>query len=136
HRSNAEWKSTGTQRRRHIGQQSSKCPHMSMSIRSGPASVWSTPAPAKHNLYVDEIRRNIRMYSQSKSGLGRLVAMLPAMIIFACASATLAAAQDRPVPKWQLYSGYFVFDLAADVHRQRPATLLPLSSRINTNPIG
>ena len=76
------------------------------------------------------------MYSQSKSGLGRLVAMLPAMIIFACAFATFAAAQDRPVPKWELYGGYSVFDPAADVHGQRPAALLPLSSRLETNPKG
>src|SRR5438067_2180066 len=76
------------------------------------------------------------MYSQSKSGLGRLVAMLPAMIIFACAFAAFAAAQDRPVPKWEIYAGYSVFDPAADVHGQRPAALLPLSSRLETNPKG
>jgi len=76
------------------------------------------------------------MYSQSKSGLGRLVAVLPAMIIFACAFATFAAAQDRPVPKWEIYGGYSVFDPAADVHGQRPAALLPLSSRLETNPKG
>ena len=76
------------------------------------------------------------MCSQSKSGLGRLAAMLPATITLLCTFATFAAAQDRPVPKWELYGGYSVFYPAADVHGQRPAALLPLSSKLETNPHG
>src|SRR3954468_3219874 len=76
------------------------------------------------------------MYSQSKSGLGRLGLTLPAVVTLLYAFTTFAAAQDRPVPRWELYGGYSLFYPAGDVHGQRPAALLPLSSRMETNPNG
>jgi outer membrane protein OmpA-like peptidoglycan-associated protein/opacity protein-like surface antigen len=76
------------------------------------------------------------MSSQSKSHPGRVLAMLPAMIAVLFAFATLAAAQDQPAPKWELYGGYSFFHAGADVHGQLPGALSPISSRIEANPRG
>jgi outer membrane protein OmpA-like peptidoglycan-associated protein/opacity protein-like surface antigen len=76
------------------------------------------------------------MSSQSKSHPGRVLAMLPAMIAVMFAFATLAAAQDQPAPKWELYGGYSFFHAGADVHGQLPGALSPISSRIEANPRG
>lgn len=76
------------------------------------------------------------MSSQSKSHLGRVLAMLPAMIAVLCTFATLAAAQDQPAPKWELFGGYSFFHPGADVHGQLPGALFPLSSRLEANPRG
>jgi outer membrane protein OmpA-like peptidoglycan-associated protein len=76
------------------------------------------------------------MSSQLKSRPGRVLAMLPAMIAALCTFATLAAAQDQPAPKWELYGGYSFFHPGADVHGQLPGALLPLSSRLESNPRG
>jgi outer membrane protein OmpA-like peptidoglycan-associated protein/opacity protein-like surface antigen len=76
------------------------------------------------------------MSSQSKSHRGRVLAVLPAMIVALCTFATLAAAQEPPPPKWELFGGYSVFDPNADVHGQLPGALLPLSSRMEWNPRG
>src|ERR1700719_1291179 len=76
------------------------------------------------------------MSSQSKGHRGRVLAVLPAMIVVLCMFATLAAAQEPPPPKWELFGGYSVFDPNADVHGQLPGALLPLSSRMEWNPRG
>jgi len=76
------------------------------------------------------------MSSQSKSYLGRVLAMLAAIIAVLCTFASLAAAQDQPAPKWELYGGYSFFLPGADVHGQLPGALLPLSSRMESNPRG
>ncbi len=76
------------------------------------------------------------MSFQSMSHPGRVFAMLLAMIVVLCTFATLAAAQDRPAPKWELYGGYSLFYPGADVHGQLPAALFPISSRLETNPRG
>src|SRR6202171_581350 len=76
------------------------------------------------------------MSSQSKSHPARVLAMLPAMIAVLCTFATLAAAQDQPAPRWELYGGYSFFHPGADVHGQLPGALLPLSSRLEANPRG
>jgi hypothetical protein len=76
------------------------------------------------------------MSSQSKSHPGRILAMLPAMVAVLCSFATLAAAEDQPAPKWELYGGYSFFHFAADIHGQLPGALLPLSSRLEVNPRG
>jgi len=62
--------------------------------------------------------------------------MLPAIFAVLYAFATPAAAQDQPAPKWELYGGYSFFHPGADVHGQLPGALLPLSSRLETNPRG
>jgi outer membrane protein OmpA-like peptidoglycan-associated protein/opacity protein-like surface antigen len=76
------------------------------------------------------------MSSQSKSHPGRVLAMLPAMIAVLCTFATLAAAQEGPAPKWELYGGYSLFHSGADVFGQLPGALLPISSRLEVNPRG
>jgi hypothetical protein len=61
---------------------------------------WSTTGQAgKSGFHVIEVRRNIRVSSQSKSHPGRVLAMLTAMIAVLSTLATLAAPQDQPAPK-------------------------------------
>jgi outer membrane protein OmpA-like peptidoglycan-associated protein/opacity protein-like surface antigen len=76
------------------------------------------------------------MSSQLKSHPRRLIAILPAMLAVLCLFATRASAQDQPAPKWELYSGYSLFYPNSDVHGELPGALLPLSSRLETNPRG
>lgn len=76
------------------------------------------------------------MSSQSKRHSGRLLAMLLAMIAVLGAFASLAAAQEQPFPKWEVYGGYSFLYPNADIHGQLPGALLPLSSRLESNPRG
>jgi hypothetical protein len=76
------------------------------------------------------------MSSQSKSYSARILTMLLALIAVMFALARVAAAQEPPPPKWELFGGYSVFDPGADVHGQLPGALLPLSSRLEWNPRG
>jgi outer membrane protein OmpA-like peptidoglycan-associated protein len=62
--------------------------------------------------------------------------MLAAMIAVLCTFAALAAAQDQPPPKWELFGGYSVFDPGATISGELPGALLPLSSRLEWNPRG
>jgi outer membrane protein OmpA-like peptidoglycan-associated protein/opacity protein-like surface antigen len=77
------------------------------------------------------------MSSQSKSHPARVLAMLPAMIAVLFTFATLAAAQDQPVPKWELYGGYSFLYPHSDVHGQLPGAALPFpGTRLESNPRG
>ena len=76
------------------------------------------------------------MSSQSKRHPVRLVSMLTAVLAVLFLFATLTAAQDQPVPKWELFGGYTAWDPGADVHGQLRGALLPLSSRLEWNPRG
>src|SRR5438270_3190307 len=76
------------------------------------------------------------MSFHSKGHLGRVIAMLPATIVFLCAFGTLAAAQDGPAPKWELYRGYSFLYPGADIHGTLPLGLVPLTSRLESNPRG
>jgi len=76
------------------------------------------------------------MSSQSKSYPGWISATMPAMIVILCAFATVASAQEQPVPKWEIYGGYSFFDPGADVTGELPGALLPLTSRLESNPRG
>jgi outer membrane protein OmpA-like peptidoglycan-associated protein len=76
------------------------------------------------------------MSSHSKRHLGRLLAMLPATIAVLCAISTLAAAQDQPAPKWELFGGYSFLYPNADFHAMLPGGLLPVSSPLESNPRG
>jgi outer membrane protein OmpA-like peptidoglycan-associated protein len=76
------------------------------------------------------------MSSHSKGHFARVLAALPAMIALLCALAPAAAAQNQPAPKWELYGGYSFFHPGADVHGQLPGALLPLTSRLESNPRG
>ncbi|MGC2744913.1 MAG: OmpA family protein, partial [Candidatus Angelobacter sp.] len=76
------------------------------------------------------------MSFHSKGHLGRVIAMLPATIVVLCAFGTVAAAQDGPAPKWELYGGYSFHYPGADVHGTLPLGLVPLTSRLESNPRG
>ncbi len=76
------------------------------------------------------------MSSQSESRPGRLLAMLPAMIAVLCGCATIAAAQDRPGPKWELYGGYSAFNAGCDVHGLLPGGVTPVTSCLKWDPRG
>ena len=76
------------------------------------------------------------MSSQAKSHPVRVLTLLPAVIAVLFMFATLAAAQDQPAPKWELFGGYTVWNPGAYVHGQLPGALLPLSSRLEWNPRG
>ena len=76
------------------------------------------------------------MSFHSKGHLGRVIAMLPATIVVLCAFGTVAAAQDGPAPKWELYGGYSFLYPGADVHGTLPLGLVPLTSRLESNPRG
>jgi outer membrane protein OmpA-like peptidoglycan-associated protein len=62
--------------------------------------------------------------------------MLPATIAVLCVFGTLAAAQDQPAPKWELYGGYSFLYPNADVHGLLPGGLLPVNSPLESNPRG
>src|SRR5438105_6088402 len=76
------------------------------------------------------------MSSKSKSHTGRVLAVLPAIIAVVFALTTLAAAQDQPAPKWEIFGGYSFLYPNAQVHGQLPGALLPLSSQLESNPRG
>jgi len=76
------------------------------------------------------------MSSQSKRHPVRLVTMLTAVLAVLFLSVTLAVAQDQPVPKLELFGGYSYWNPGADVHGQFPGALLPVSSRLESNPRG
>jgi outer membrane protein OmpA-like peptidoglycan-associated protein len=76
------------------------------------------------------------MTSHPKGHPGRVIAMLFATIAFLCVLSTLAAAQDHPAPRWELYGGYSFWYPGSDVHGTLPLGLVPLTSRLESNPRG
>ena len=67
---------------------------------------------------------------------GRVAVMLWAMIALLCSLGTLAAAQDQPAPKWELYGGYSAFYPGCDVHGLLPGALTPVASCLKWDPRG
>jgi outer membrane protein OmpA-like peptidoglycan-associated protein len=76
------------------------------------------------------------MSSHSRNLCGRVAVMQLAVVAVLCSVGTLATAQDQPAPKWELFGGYSFFDPGAHVHGLLPGGLLPLSSRLESNPRG
>jgi outer membrane protein OmpA-like peptidoglycan-associated protein len=75
------------------------------------------------------------MSSRSKSFYGGVVARRLALIaVLSCVGS--AAAQDQPVPKWELFGGYSFLYPNADLHVLLPGGLLPVSSPLESNPRG
>jgi outer membrane protein OmpA-like peptidoglycan-associated protein/opacity protein-like surface antigen len=85
---------------------------------------------------VIHVRRNIRMRSQANSRLGRVLAVLAAMIVALCVCGAPAAAQDQPAPKWELYGGYSYFYPNARVYGLLPLGLQPVSAELEANARG
>jgi outer membrane protein OmpA-like peptidoglycan-associated protein len=76
------------------------------------------------------------MSSYSIGHLGRVLATLSATATLVCAFGTLAVAQEQPAPKWELYGGYSFWYPGADVHGVLPTGLVPVTSRLDSNPRG
>ncbi len=75
------------------------------------------------------------MSSQSHTS-GRVTVMRLAMVAILCSVGTLASAQDQPAPKWELFGGYSFVDPGTDVHGLLPGAVLPVNSRVESNPRG
>jgi outer membrane protein OmpA-like peptidoglycan-associated protein len=67
---------------------------------------------------------------------GRVTVMQLAMLAILCGVGTLALAQAQPAPKWEFFGGYSFVDPGTDVHGLLPGALLPVSSRVESNPRG
>src|SRR5579863_3259467 len=76
------------------------------------------------------------MSSHSKNSGSRIVFLRLAVAALLCSLSTLAAGQDQPAPKWELYGGYSFFYPHADVHGVLPLGVLPVSSQLESNPRG
>jgi outer membrane protein OmpA-like peptidoglycan-associated protein len=64
-----------------------------------------------------------------KNHFGRV---LPTLAVL-CAFGTLAAAQEQPAPKWELFGGYSFLYPGADVHGTLPPGSIPRSSHLDWN---
>src|ERR1700727_2898357 len=80
--------------------------------------------------------RNFSMLSRSQNLWRRAAFMQLAVLIVLCSIGPFAAAQDQHPPKWELFGGYSYFDPGAGVHGMLPGGLLPVSSRLESNPRG
>ena len=76
------------------------------------------------------------MSSHSHNPRGRVAVMLLAVAGVLCSIGTLAAAQDQPAPKWELYGGYSAFYPGCDLHGLLPGGVVPVSSCLAWNPRG
>jgi len=76
------------------------------------------------------------MSSHSQSHRGLVAVTLLAAFAVLCGAGTLAAAQDQPPPKWELFGGYSFFYPGADVNGVLPGGLIPVTSRLESNPRG
>jgi len=76
------------------------------------------------------------MSSHCQNSCGRIAIMLLAMIALLCSMDTLAAAQDRPAPKWELYGGYSAFYAGCDLNGLLPGGVTPVTSCLKWDPRG
>jgi outer membrane protein OmpA-like peptidoglycan-associated protein len=58
------------------------------------------------------------------------------MIAVLCAFGGIATSQDQPAPKWELYGGYSFVYPNASVYALLPGGLIPVSSRLESDPRG
>ena len=76
------------------------------------------------------------MSSHSHNPRGRVAVILLAVVAVLCSVGTFAVAQDQPAPKWEFFAGYSFVDPGVNVHGLLPGGVLPLSSRVESNPRG
>ncbi|MFZ0299814.1 MAG: OmpA family protein [Candidatus Sulfotelmatobacter sp.] len=76
------------------------------------------------------------MSFHSHNSCGRVAVMRLAVVAILCGVATLAAAQDSPTPKWELFGGYSFVYFGADVHGLLPGGIIPINSLVESNPRG
>ena len=72
----------------------------------------------------------------SRSQSRQVVGMWLVVVAVLCGAATPATAQDQPTPKWELFGGYSFLYPGADVHGLLPGGLIPVTSRLESNPRG
>src|ERR1700687_1798730 len=72
------------------------------------------------------------MSSYSKGRIARVLTMIAGL----STCVTLATAQYQAAPKWEIYGGYSFLYPGANVHGTLPLGLVPLSSRLESNPRG
>src|ERR1700734_3449010 len=77
---------------------------------------------------------NFFMLSRSQNLCGRVALMRSAVLTVHCSMGTFAAAQDQHPPKWELFGGYSYFYPGAGLHGMLPGGLLPVGSRLESNP--
>ena len=65
-----------------------------------------------------------------------VLAILLVTIAILCVFGTLAAAQDQPAPKWEVYGGYSFLYPNSDLHAMLPGGVLPVGSPLESNPRG
>jgi outer membrane protein OmpA-like peptidoglycan-associated protein len=73
------------------------------------------------------------MSFRSRSRISRALATFTATTAILCALGTLATAQEKLFPKWELYGGYSFLNPGADVHGTFPPGLFPVSSHLDWN---
>lgn len=67
----------------------------------------------------------------------RQVAVIPwGLVAVLCSLGTLAAAQEQPAPKWEVFAGYSFVYPGGDVHGLLPGGVLPVRGRMESNPRG
>jgi outer membrane protein OmpA-like peptidoglycan-associated protein len=76
------------------------------------------------------------MSSHSYKPWGRVAMMRLAMVAVLCSVGTVAAAQEPPAPKWELYGGYSAFYPGCDIHGLLPGGVAPVTSCLKWNPRG
>jgi len=76
------------------------------------------------------------MSSHPHNDCGRVAIMLFEVVAVLCGVGTLAAAQDRPTPQWELYGGYSAFYPGCDLHGLLPGGVSPVTSCLTWNPRG
>ena len=76
------------------------------------------------------------MSSHFQKACGRVAVMRLAVVAVLLSVGTLATAQDQPAPKWELFGGYSFIYPRTDVHGVVPGGLLPVTSRLESNPRG
>ncbi|MFZ0275547.1 MAG: outer membrane beta-barrel protein [Candidatus Sulfotelmatobacter sp.] len=76
------------------------------------------------------------MSSQSHNSRGQVAVVRLGVVAILCGVATLAAAQDPPTPKWELFGGYSFVYFGADVHGLLPGGIIPVNSLVESNPRG
>ncbi len=90
---------------------------------------------SKKRTNVRLISEETRMSSHSKRLSARALVML-ALIASLSIFCNLASAQDQPAPKWELFGGYSFWYPGADVNGLLPGGVVPVSSRLESNPRG
>ena len=76
------------------------------------------------------------MSSRSQIHCGVVPVVTLILIVVFCSLGTVAAAQDQPSPKWELFGGYSFVYPGADLHGLLPGGLLPVNSPLESNPRG